>query len=75
MKLKNMGVKAGIADYFVMHSAHGYHGMWIEMKHGRGTQSPMQRQFQEICKSKGYLYLVINSLEDAIKTVQGYFGE
>jgi hypothetical protein len=75
MKLKNMGVKAGIADYFIMHAAHGYHGMWIEMKYGSGKQSKAQREFEETCKNQGYLYLVINSIEDAIKTVQGYFGE
>ena len=75
MKLKNMGVKAGIADYFIMHSAYGYHGLWIEMKHGKGKQSEAQLAFEEMCKMKGYLYLVINSIEDAIKTVQGYFGE
>jgi hypothetical protein len=75
MKLKSMGVKAGIADFFVMHAAHGYHGLWLEFKYGKGKQSEPQLAFEEMCKMKGYLYKLPYSAEEAIKIVTEYFRE
>jgi hypothetical protein len=73
VKLKNMGVKAGLGDFFLMHANKKYHGLWCEFKYGKGRQSPAQKEFEKRCLIEGYLYKVVYSAEEAIEIVKEYF--
>lgn len=70
--LKDEGVLAGVADLFLMFPNHGYMGMFIEMKYGKGRQSTNQAEFQVKAERFGYKYIVVNSLEDFMQEVNSY---
>lgn len=72
--LKAEGVLAGVPDLFLMFPNHGYMGMFIEMKYGKGKQSPDQVVFQENAERMGYKYILINSLEDFTKIINSYIS-
>lgn len=71
--LKAEGVIAGVADLFILHAAHGYHGLFIEMKTHSGKQQPSQIAFQIKAESEGYKYAVCRSFDDFQKIVNEYF--
>lgn len=75
-KFKKMGVVAGVADLFVMciHRSIGklYHGLFIEMKAGKGQQTQAQKIFQEKVESAGYKYAICRSFEQFKNEVDGY---
>ena len=43
--LKRMGVKKGVADFFLALPQEEFHGLWIELKAGKGRLSKEQEQF------------------------------
>lgn len=56
-KLKKQGVLPGVADLFLMVSAGGYHGLFIELKRQKeGKQSEAQKLFEAECKAAGFCY-------------------
>lgn len=70
--LKRMGVKAGVADIFVMIPSGVYHGLWIEMKIKPNKPTKTQLAFLSNAESKGYATKVCFSCDDAIETVKEY---
>ena len=70
--LKSEGVTAGVADLFIMRSAGLYHGLFIEMKQGKGRQSPAQIDFQCRCIMEFYKYEVCSDVDSFIKVVNQY---
>ena len=71
--LKAEGALAGVADLQILHAAHGYHGLFIEMKTRTGRQQPSQIAFQVKAESEGYKYAVCRSFDDFEKVVNEYF--
>lgn len=74
-KLKAEGVVAGVADLFLSAPRSGFHGMYIEMKAGKNTQTESQKEFQRSVESEGYLYKVIRSFDEFMKEVEDYLRE
>lgn len=70
--LKAEGVLPGVADLFVALPAKGYAGLFIEMKYGSGKQSPDQIKFEQNSTKLGYKYVVANSFETFMRTVNDY---
>ena len=70
--LKKMGVRAGVADIFVMIPAGKYHGLWIEMKVLPNKPTESQLTFLEHAKSKGYKTSICYSCDEAIYTLKKY---
>lgn len=70
--LKAEGTLAGVADLFLMFPNHGYMGMFIEIKFGKGKQSPDQIEFQKKAEKQGYKYIVVNSLENFMQEINSY---
>ena len=77
--LKRMGVKKGVADFFLAYPSHNCHGLWIELKVGKGKLSAEQIYFLERKAQRGYQAIaiwgfdaakeyIIEYLEDHIKT-------
>lgn len=70
-KLKTMGVKRGVSDFFLGVGCGGYHGLWIELKVGNGRLSPEQRAFIERKLQRGYFAIAawgFDATKEIIKT-------
>lgn len=70
--LKRQGATAGVADVICLIPKKGFASLCLEFKTKIGRQSDEQKEFQrqaECCRSK---YVVVRSVEDAIKELQKY---
>jgi len=67
-KLKDMGVRPGVADLaFVLPTGAA---AFIELKAGKGRQSPTQMIFQEACDRTGAAYAICRSLAEVETTLR-----
>ena len=73
-RLKAEGVLAGVSDLFLMKPSNGYHGLFIEMKAGKGKQTDNQIEFEKMAKKEGYDYRIARSLPDFQNIIEGYLG-
>ena len=71
--MKAEGAMAGAADLFVMHAAHGFNGLFIEMKARTGRQSESQKAFEYRCNIEEYQYAICRSFEEFQTVVNEYF--
>lgn len=62
--LKSEGVTAGIPDLFLAVGRHGFNGLFIEMKAGRNTATPAQKEMMVRLGLAGYLCVVCRSFEE-----------
>ena len=62
--LKSEGVTAGIPDLFLAEGRHGFHGLFIEMKAGKNTATPVQKEMMGRLGRAGYLCAVCRSFEE-----------
>jgi VRR-NUC domain len=73
IKLKRMGVKAGVSDFFIYVPLNGFHGLFIEMKKKKGgALSSEQKAFLDNVQCMGYAGYVANGTEDAIRITEEY---
>jgi hypothetical protein len=73
--MKGEGVLAGVADLFLALPSGVYHGLFVEMKAGKGRQSPAQKAFEKLAIMSGYMYVVCRSLEEFIGTIDNYLKQ
>ncbi len=73
IKLKKMGVKAGVSDLFLAYPNAHYHGLWIELKSEKGKLSPEQKAWLILMETVGYAVAVSYSLENTYDILQSYF--
>ncbi len=71
-KLKQMGVKAGVADLFLPCPKGIYCGMYIEMKYGNNRHTDKQKEFLADMAENGYFVVTCYSADDAIKAMDEY---
>lgn len=74
-KLKQMGVKKGVSDFFLGLSKHGFHGLWIELKVGNGKLSKEQIAFIERKSNRGFLALAVWGEEAAKEVIKTYLED
>lgn len=74
MRFKMMGVRPGVADLVFLKAAHGYHGLYLEMKSGKGSLSADQLLWEAHCVDEGYLYLCCDTVEQALSAVRWYYA-
>lgn len=72
--LKRMGVKKGVADFFLAVPFKGKAGLWIELKVGKGKLSSEQIRFLERKIIRGYEAIVAWG-EDAAKAAIVFYLE
>lgn len=74
IKLKAMGVKAGIPDCMILEPRHGYNGMALELK--VGSNKPSEHQYATFDKliARNWVVIVTWSLEEAITAIDWYFN-
>jgi hypothetical protein len=70
--LKRMGVKKGVADFFLAVPARGYAGLWIELKVGKGKLSTEQSEFLHRKNSMGYQAVAVWGFDAATEIIKSY---
>ena len=70
--LRSMGLVSGVADMFLSVARGGCHGLYLEFKTPKGTQSDKQKAFEERAKGQGYRYELVRSSEEAKEIVKEY---
>ena len=70
--LKRMGVKKGVADFFLAIPSNGFHGLWIELKVGEGRLSKEQKDFILRKNLRGYHALAVWGAETAKMVILMY---
>lgn len=68
---KSMGLQPGRSDMVLYHNSHAY---MIELKLPGGTQSKEQKKWECTIKNAGFDYVIIRSLEEFQKYLQGILG-
>jgi len=72
-RLKRMGVRAGVPDYFIAVPVHGFHGLFIELKAvDRGSCTDHQKEWLSRLALQGYSTTVAYGAADAIWVLTEY---
>jgi len=70
--LKRMGVKRGVADFFLAFPYNGKAGLWIELKAGKNKPTKEQQAFLERKSSRGYECACVWGTEGAREVIEEY---
>lgn len=70
--LKASGVKAGVPDLLLPVPRGNYHGLWIELKHGKNKASELQKQWLADLKEQGYKTAIAVGFDEAVEVLQDY---
>jgi hypothetical protein len=66
------GLKAGVPDLMLPVHRSLHHGLFIEMKHGRGALRQEQVEWLEALTGQGYKTAVCYGFEEARAVIEGY---
>jgi len=72
--LKRQGVLAGVSDLILMKPSGRYHGLCIEMKHGKNKLTRAQADWINAVNEQGYYATVCFSFEDFEDTINNYLS-
>lgn len=72
VKLKQLGVKAGVSDLCLPYPKGTYCGLYIEMKYGNNRQRPMQKEFLADMAAAGHFVATCYSAGDAVEVIEEY---
>lgn len=71
-RLKREGVRAGVPDLFLPVARGGYHGLFIELKAGKGVPTNLQKEWLRRLEVQGYRALIAVGWEEAAKVIMEY---
>lgn len=75
VKLKRMGVMAGVPDIFIPIARASYHGIFLELKRQDGGKiSDSQRYWHEALKKEHYCVCVSKGFDEAKKEIESYLS-
>ena len=74
-KLKAEGVKSGVPDICLPVARGGYHGLYVELKHGSNKPTPEQQAWLERLTAEGYCAEVAWEFEGARELIEAYLRE
>jgi hypothetical protein len=72
--LERAGAKKGVPDMLLPVARQGYHGLFIELKHGKNRASAEQLLWIAELERQGYLAVVCREAEGAIAELKEYLG-
>lgn len=72
IKLKQMGVKAGVSDLCLPYPKGIYCGLYIEMKYDKGRHQPSQKEFLTDMAAAGHYVATCYTAQDAVEVIQKY---
>lgn len=61
-RLKAMGMLPGVADLVIVRAGRAF---FLEVKMPRGRLSPRQKEFRDLCRSRGAPWALVRSVEEA----------
>jgi len=70
--LKKMGVKRGVADFFLAIPLNGKAGLWIELKTGKNKPTKEQIEFAERKIFRGYEFAFVWGFDAAKEVILTY---
>lgn len=70
--LKRQGVKAGVPDICLPVARGKYHGLYIELKHGKNKLSDNQKIWLKRLQNQGYLAICCYGWEEAARAIEKY---
>ena len=73
IKLKDMGVKAGIPDCMILDQRHGYSGLAIELKVGYNKPSEHQLAIFDKLVERNWMVVVSWSMDEVISLIDAYY--
>jgi hypothetical protein len=73
--LKRMGVKKGVADFFLALPLNGKAGLWIELKVGRNKPSKEQEAFLQRKALRGYEVACVWGTHAAREVIKAYLKD
>jgi hypothetical protein len=73
-RMKGMGVRAGVSDYHLPVPRGIYHGLWIELKAGKGKPTDSQLEWQEKMRGQGHAAYVCTGWERARAVCRWYLA-
>ena len=73
-RLQSEGVRAGVPDVFLPVARMGYHGFWVEMKHGKNKTTTEQDVWLTALKAEGYAVDVSYGWQEAAHKIVRYLG-
>ena len=74
MNLKASGVKAGVWDLQLPIARHGFHGLWVEMKHGDNDLTDKQIEWRDRMLLAGWKMRVAWTAYEAERAIADYLG-
>lgn len=73
--LKRMGVKKGVADFFLAIPINGKAGFWLELKVGKNKPTKEQMDFLARKAVRGYEALVVWGFDSAKEVILSYLSD
>lgn len=73
--LKRMGVKKGVADFFLALPQNGKAGLWIELKVGKNKPSKEQQAFLDRKAQRGYEVACVWGTDAAREAIKAYLKD
>lgn len=73
-KLKDQGMKSGVADIQIKEARHGFHGIDLELKVKGGRLSDDQINYLTSVEQKGYLAIVAYNVESITLLLKSYLN-
>lgn len=74
IKLKAEGVSAGVPDLTLPVARNGYHGLYVEMKAGKGRLSETQSEWINFLCEQGYYTAVCYGFDEAKLMITNYLS-
>ena len=71
---KAEGLRPGVPDLCLPVPAYGWHGLYIELKHGENKPTQKQLEWLDALSGQGYFCAVCWGWEEGSKTIEGYLG-
>lgn len=75
MKLKRMGVKAGVPDLHLPVARRKYNGLFMELKVNKNKLTDNQKFWKEALEKEGYFVYVAYGWEEAKNVLEWYLSE
>ena len=70
--MKAEGMRKGVLDWCLPFPCAGFHGMYIEFKHGKNKLTAEQDEFMNYVRRIGYYVAVCYTVDEAIAAVELY---
>ncbi len=71
-KIKRMGLRRGFPDLFIPLARKCFHGLFIEMKYGKGKATKEQAEWISYLNSQGYRAVVCYGTDEALAEIDLY---